>query len=58
MSFQTCMTFFLHWNTEEDILKNIGIQTTLDPIDFKCMDIFHNIHKKESQTGLEQQEGE
>ncbi len=52
MSFQTCIIFFLQWNVEESILKDVpsffvhtmkvnGIQiNNYDPIDFNCMDIF------------------
>ncbi len=51
MSFQTCIIFFLQWNVEESILKDVpsffvhtmkvnGIQmNNYDPIDFNCMDI-------------------
>lgn len=35
MWLQMCMTFF-SWNTK-DILKNVGVQTTLNPIEFYCM---------------------
>lgn len=38
MSFQSCMTYFLLRNKIEDILKNIGSQTTLEPIDLHCVD--------------------
>ncbi len=34
MSLQTCLHFFLLWNTKEDVLKSVGKQTVLDPIDF------------------------
>ncbi len=34
MWLQMCVTFFSR-NTK-DILKNIGVQTSLDPIDFYC----------------------
>ncbi len=46
MTFQTCVYFFLLWNTKY-ILKNVGNQTTLEPIDLHCMakktDISQNI---------------
>ncbi len=35
--FQTSLTVFLLSNTKEDILKSIGKQTTLEPIDFYCI---------------------
>lgn len=34
MLLQTCKIFFSLRNTKEDILKNVGVQTILDPIDF------------------------
>ncbi len=34
MSLQTCLHFFLLWNTKEDVLKSVGKQTVLGPIDF------------------------
>ncbi len=37
MSFQTCMILFVLWNIK-DILKNIGKQMVLGPIDFHSMD--------------------
>ncbi len=57
MSFQTCIIFFLQWNVEESILKDVpsffvhtmkvnGIQiNNYDPIDFNCMDIFYFFFK-------------
>ncbi len=43
MLFQTCMTFFLQWNTKEDILKNVDNQNVgkyivLVQFDFYYMD--------------------
>ncbi len=38
MSFQTSMTFFLLWDTEEGILKNVCKQIVLDPFDLYYMD--------------------
>ncbi len=32
MWLQTCMTDFLLWKTKLDILKNVGNQTTLEPM--------------------------
>ncbi len=34
MSVQTCVTFCFLWNPKWDILKNIGNQMILGPIDF------------------------
>lgn len=43
---KTCMTFFLLWNTNEDILKSVSIECTmemkgvgfvLNPIKYHCM---------------------
>ncbi len=42
-SFQTCMTDWLLWNTKEGILKNIGNQIDLVPIDFYYMDKQFNV---------------
>ncbi len=42
-SFQTCMTDWLLWNTKEGILKNIGNQIDLVPIDFYYMDKKFNV---------------
>lgn len=38
MSDQTCVTFLFGETQKEDTLKNIGIQTTLDPVDFHWME--------------------
>lgn len=38
MLFQSCMIFLLQRNMKGDILKNIRVQTTLDPADFHCKD--------------------
>ncbi len=38
MPFQTSMTFFLLWDTEEGILKNVCKQIVLDPFDLYYMD--------------------
>lgn len=50
--------FIKSWNTKEDILKNIVLQTTLDPFVIVWhRDIFQNIFfKKEGQIGLKQHE--
>ncbi len=56
---------FLLWNIKEDILKNVGNQTVLAPIDFHCivkkktLTFFQSIffyvpQKAESHTGLEE----
>ncbi len=34
MSFRTCMSFFLLWNTKERSLKNVGHQIVSGPVDF------------------------
>jgi len=70
---QTCMSFFLLMNTNEDILKNVG-KKTVDCIEFhsktrqwtvNCLvtnilqNIFFCVHqKKETQTDLKQLEDE
>ncbi len=40
------MHYFFLWNTKDDILKKVDVQTTLAPIDFHCMDkkTFSNHH--------------
>lgn len=36
-SFQTCLTYFLLHITKGDILRDVDNQTTLNYIDFQCM---------------------
>ncbi len=42
MSVQTCMTFCFLWNPNWDILKNIGNQNILGPIDFHSIKKYKN----------------
>ncbi len=45
----TCMSYFFLWNTKDDILKKVDVQTTLAPTDkldnimFKIADESHSI---------------
>ncbi len=55
------MTCFHLWNIKQDILKNVGGQTTLNTIDLqfmKCMKHRSVPQKREIHTGLELHEGE
>ncbi len=57
MSSQTCMLFFLLWNTEENILKNVGEESVLWPLMFIVWALYVS-QKKESQASLEWHNGE
>jgi len=66
--FLNCMSFFLLWNTKEDILRNVSVLccpyngSQWSPKRFCYLHslkyLFSVLQKKETQTGLERHQGE